>query len=135
MVEESEPTVLGRNNLRIELEGGNARIKVTDSNGDGGGNVRTCGGQPIRWTNRTGHVCRLSFREFLAADDEEIPKPTWPFRGDPPCTPNEVIIGDDDFFQRSLRKGGIEGLVKYDVVVELGGGSSLVLDPIIIIDK
>jgi hypothetical protein len=125
--------VLKRNELNVALEGG--RIKVGDSDGKGGGNVRSKGGHPIQWTNRTAYPCRLVFWEFLAADDEDDPKATWPFREAPVEPPNVAIVGAGAAFKGTLRKGGIEGYVKYDIVVETGANPPPSLDPIIIIDK
>lgn len=133
MTDAGDVTVLAKNELYVELE--DARVRVGDSDGKGGGNVRSKGGHPIRWANRTGHPCRLVFWEFLAADDEEDPKATWPFREAPDEPPNVAVIEDGAALKRTLRKGGIEGYVKYDIVVETGATPPPSLDPIIIIDK
>lgn len=129
----TDPEVRAKNDLTITLVEGKY-VLVADGEGKGGGNVRGRGGKPIFWTNATGFPCELTFREFLADDEQGDGDAHWPFKEVPSTAPNKRTIAAGTFWKGTLKRG-LEAFIKYDVIVQNGATPAPHLDPIIIVER
>lgn len=129
----TNPEVRVKNDLTITLVN-STHVLVEDADHKGGGNVRARGGKPIFWTNATNHPCELTFREFLADDEQGDGDAHWPFKEVPSTAPNKQTIAAGAFWKGTLKRG-LDACIKYDVVVKTGANPEPRLDPIIIVER
>ena len=122
-------------------------IKVTDAprsivieDGDGnptGGDLVLRVGDRVCWTNATGRDCKLMFRELkLGPGAPSYGGRVWPFEGDDHSAGLNIPASG---WCGQVREPGTPrkptaDYVKYDISVT-GGGSPLLLDPVIIIER
>lgn len=135
--------VLLTRQFSIELV--NGHVLISDGNGRKGGNARGRGNEfRIRWTNRTGQPCRLTFREWTVRANGDLDEVgLWPFAE--PAQPdnragNELDIpalgsGSNPGVRLvTLKSFGERVVIKYDVVVNPDAPVAE-LDPMIVVER
>ena len=143
----SEPNedleVLSNRQFMIELVNGG--VLISDGNGRKGGNARGRGSEfRIKWTNQTGHLCRLTFQEWIVRANGDLDKVgLWPFANpeepdnrsgnqlDIPAQGNGSSPGSRTV---TLRSYGERVVIKYDVVVNPDAPVAEI-DPMIVVER
>jgi hypothetical protein len=131
MTVEIETNAIPKASLLITLAG--TVLHVEDGLGNPGGNVRIRPGRPLRFSNKTGYRCAISFLELADAEEPDLDcaSSTWIFDESKPAECTRLLDSDTEW-KAKLRSGMEVVVVKYTIALP-DRSDVPPLDPIIIV--